>query len=137
MKRFFVLSRKERELMEIFWDNERPLARTEILDLAAQRPQTWKPSSLYILLDALMKKGAVQVEGFYLNSRKLGRLFQAAITKEDYSYMQISKAAHEAQQAGYNIVCVLPRLLGNDLQALEEAGQYVQSLQNKKAGKPH
>lgn len=96
MSKLYTLSPKEMELMQILWDAAEPLGRQEILDRAAERECTWKPNSVHILLNALLMKGAVRVSGYYLNSRKMGRSFKAAATKEQYAIMQVGKALEDA-----------------------------------------
>ncbi len=99
-KKYYTLSKKEKELMDIFWDSDEPLARSEILERAEKRKCSWKPNSVHILLNSLLDKKAVQVAGFYLNSRKLGRTFEAAISREDYALMQVELAADQAKAEG-------------------------------------
>ncbi len=99
MKNLFSLSKKEKELMDIFWDAEAPLSRVEILERAEQRKCSWKPNSIHILVNSLLDKKAVQVAGFYLNSRKIGRTFEPAITKEQYAIMQVRLAIREGESS--------------------------------------
>ncbi len=82
--------------MEILWEAGEPLDRQEILNRAAAKPVTWKPNSIHIILNGLLNKGAVRVAGYCLNSRKLGRTFEAVITKEQYAIMQVRKALEES-----------------------------------------
>lgn len=96
----FTLSKKEKELMDIFWNADEPLARSEILERAEEKKCSWKPNSVHILLNSLLDKKAIQVAGFYLNSRKLGRTFEAAITREEYAVMQVELAATQAKAEG-------------------------------------
>ncbi len=96
MSELYTFSPKERELMEILWDAGEPLDRQEILGRAEAGSVTWKPNSIHILLNNLLMKGAVAVAGYYLNSRKLGRTFAPAITKEQYAIMQVRKSLEEA-----------------------------------------
>lgn len=96
----FTLSKKEKELMDIFWSADEPLARSEILERAEEKKCSWKPNSVHILLNSLLDKKAIQVAGFYLNSRKLGRTFEAAITREEYAVMQVELAATQAKAEG-------------------------------------
>ena len=49
-EQYFTLSKKEQELMELFWDAGKPLARAEILELAASRAA--KPGDVVILSPA-------------------------------------------------------------------------------------
>lgn len=107
----YTMSKKELELMEIFWKAEEPLARAEILERAEEAHCTWKPTSIHILLNSLLNKGAVRVTGFYLNSRKLGRTFEAAITRRGYAVMQVSLALHGAEDlAGMSEKSVMQEL---------------------------
>lgn len=96
MSKLYTFSPKEMELMQILWDAGEPLGRQEILDRAAEGECTWKPNSVHILLNALLSKGAVTVAGYYQNSRKVGRNFKAAITKEQYSIMQAHRVLEDA-----------------------------------------
>lgn len=96
MKNTFVLSKKEKEFMELFWEAGCPLAREEVLARAALRKCTWKPNSFHILVNSLLKKGALKVAGYHINSRKLGRDYAPAITPEEYAAMLVVNAAAEA-----------------------------------------
>lgn len=96
--KLFTLSKKEMELMLLLWDAEKPLARQEILDRAAARECSWKPNSIHILLNALLEKEAVQVTGFSLDSHRLSRTFEPAVSKEEYSRMQVKLALEEAEK---------------------------------------
>ena len=40
----------------------------------------------------------MEVAGFYLNSRKLGRTFSPSLTREDYAIMQVEIAAIQARE---------------------------------------
>ncbi len=93
----FTFSKKEMELMRLFWEAGEPLARQDILERAEKSYCSWKPNSVHILLNSLMEKGAVRVAGFYLNCRKLGRTFEAAVSPEKYAKMQVRIALREAQ----------------------------------------
>lgn len=99
-EQYFTFSKKEQELMELFWDAGTPLARGEILERAANRKTSWKPNSVHILVNSLMEKGALEVAGYYLSSRKLGRTFQPTLTLQDYRLMQVKHAVILAVEAG-------------------------------------
>lgn len=99
-EQFYTFSKKEAEVMEIFWETGEPLSRAEILERASSRNCTWKPNSVHILLNSLLDKGALQVEGYYLSSRKLGRTFGPAVTRQEYALMQVLHASQLAERAG-------------------------------------
>ena len=100
MENTFILSKKEEEVMQLFWEAGQPLGRIDLLEMAAQRECSWKPNSIHILLNQLLEKNAICVAGFYQESRRLGRSFEPTVTKEDYYTMQVAVAAGEALQCG-------------------------------------
>ncbi len=100
---FQPLSHKETELMELLWNAGEPLGRSEILERAEQQKPSWKPNSIHILLNQLMGKNYVTVAGYYLNSRKLGRTFQPAITRQEYALIRLRHASMLAEQEGISL----------------------------------
>ncbi len=97
---YYRLSPKEAELMEIFWSAGEPLGRQEVLDRAAAAHQSWKPNSIHILINQLLQKKYLEVNGFYLSSRKLGRNFQPTLTKQDYALLRLRDASVQAEDEG-------------------------------------
>ncbi len=102
-REFQPLSHKEMELMELLWDAGEPLGRGEILERAEQQKNSWKPNSIHILLNQLMDKNYVTVAGYYLSSRKLGRTFQPALTRQDYALSRLCHASRLAEQEGVSL----------------------------------
>lgn len=100
---YHPLSRKEAEMMRIFWDAGEPLSRAEILERAEEHPQSWKPNSVHILINQLMEKKYIVVSGFYLNSRKLGRTFQPALTPQEYALLRLCHDSKLAEEAGVSL----------------------------------
>ena len=49
-----VLSKNEFEIMSLFWSENRPLSRSEIITLSPQKG--WKERSIHILLNSLLEK---------------------------------------------------------------------------------
>lgn len=128
--KYFTLSKKEKELMDIFWESDSPLARSEILECAKERQCSWKPNSVHILLNSLLEKNAVQVAGLYLNSRKLGRTFEPAITRDEYAIMQVVIAADKAKEEGVSDCdCLLAALIGDgtDVSVLDAAAKAIKA----------
>lgn len=121
--------------MELFWDADLPLARAEILERASQRECSWKPNSVHILVNSLLDKGALQVAGYYLNSRKLGRTFEPAITREDYAIMQVEQAADQAKNINgleaSNLVAALVGDQGVDDNEIDEMLSILENLKKE------
>jgi predicted transcriptional regulator len=85
----FTLSKNELGVMTLLWKESRALSRTEIIELSTEK--TWKASSIHILLNSLLKKGAIKVEGFVQTGKNYGRTYIAAVTQEEYAAMQFAK----------------------------------------------
>ncbi len=76
------LTRNELQVMDIFWNTAEPLSRAALLKKAEE--QTWKPNSVHILINSLLKKGALREAGFTRSGKTYGRTFVAAMTCDQY-----------------------------------------------------
>ncbi len=89
----FRLSKNEMEIMSLFWQEGRPLSKSEIIELSADR--SWKASSVYVLLNSLLKKGAIREAGFVKSQTNIGRTFEAMLNENEYVIMQINNDIKE------------------------------------------
>lgn len=76
------LTKNEIEIMDVLWKEKRPLARGEILKLSEDK--TWMDSSVHILLNSMLKKGAIREAGFIKCGKTCGRVYEAALSCEEY-----------------------------------------------------
>lgn len=76
------LTKSELEIMNVLWKAERPLSRAEILELSSDK--TWKDNSIHILLNGMLKKGAIQGDGFVRSGKVWGRLYAPTIGIGEY-----------------------------------------------------
>lgn len=76
------LTKNEIEIMDVLWKAERPLARGEILSLSEDK--TWMDSSIHILLNSMLKKGAIREAGFIKCGKTCGRVYEPALSCEEY-----------------------------------------------------
>ena len=77
-----VLTRSELEIMDVLWDSQAPLSRGELLEQSTDK--NWKDSSVHILLNGLLRKGAIQEVGFVKRSKTYGRTFAPTLSREAY-----------------------------------------------------
>ena len=56
------LTKSELEVMNVLWKAARPLSRNDIITMSVDK--SWKSSSIHILLNGLLKKGAIKEAGF-------------------------------------------------------------------------
>lgn len=76
------LTKSEMEIMDVLWEDGGALSRADFL--ARQKEKTWKDSSIHILLNGLLNKGAIREAGIIKCSKTYGRTFLPTITREEY-----------------------------------------------------
>jgi len=93
-----VLTRSEMEIMDVMWESGVPLSRSDLL--AYSQEKTWKDSSIHILLNGLLQKGAIQEAGLVKRSKTYGRVFSPTLTREEYFARTIFSHRHKPQIVG-------------------------------------
>lgn len=76
------LTKSEMEIMDVLWNVQTPLSRADLLGQGAEK--SWKDSSVHILLNGLLQKGAIQEAGFVRRNKTYGRTFMPTLTREEY-----------------------------------------------------
>lgn len=83
------LTENELEIMELLWQENRPLSRSEIIELSPER--SWKASSIHILLNKLLEKDAICVKGFVKTGKNYGRTYFPNITPEEHIVLSLQQ----------------------------------------------
>lgn len=128
-KHAFNLTKNEAEIMEVMWKAERPLSRSEIIDLSPDR--TWKASSFHILLNSMLQKGAVKVVGFVLNTKKYARTFAPTVTAAEYTVLQAKASPSYTPERIPEIMQVL--LPDADEKVLDELEKMIEQARQRRA----
>ena len=76
------LTKNEIEIMDVLWKEERALSRGEILSLSEDK--SWMDSSVHILLNSMLRKGAIREAGFVKCGKTCGRVYEATMSCEEY-----------------------------------------------------
>lgn len=84
-----MLTKSEREIMELLWKTNNSLTATEIVSLSPKK--TWKTSYIHLLLNSLLKKEMIKVSGIKQTTKNFARTFEAALTREEYLILEIKK----------------------------------------------
>ena len=92
------LTRSEMEIMDVLWESGVPMSRADLL--AHSEEKTWKDSSVHILLNGLLQKGAIQEAGLVKRSKTYGRLFAPTLTREQYFANTIFCHRYKPQMVG-------------------------------------
>lgn len=92
------LTRSEMEIMNVLWESDVPLSRSDLL--ANSEEKTWKDSSVHILLNGLLQKGAIREAGLVKRSKTYGRVFAPTLTREEYFANTIFSHSHKPDMIG-------------------------------------
>lgn len=92
------LTRSEMEIMDVLWEDGGALSRSDFLERSAEK--SWKDSSVHILLNGLLKKGAIKEAGVVKRSKTYGRTFLPTMTREEYFANTIFSHRYKPQMVG-------------------------------------
>ena len=76
------LTKIELEVMNVIWNADRPLAKSEIAKLCTNK--TWKDSYTHLLVTGLLKKGALRECGAIKVGKAWASAYEANISCEEY-----------------------------------------------------
>lgn len=120
------LTRSEMEIMDVLWASDIPLSRSDLLERSEEK--TWKDSSVHILLNGLLQKGAIEEAGFVKRSKTYGRTFSPVLTREEYFATTIFSHRHKPQ-----IVGLFEALLRREDITAQDLAQIEALIANKKS----
>lgn len=113
------LTRSEMEIMDVLWNAGVPMSRADLLTQSEEK--SWKDSSVHILLNGLLQKGAIREAGFVKRSKTYGRTFLPTLTREEYFATTIFCHRYKPQITGL-FAALLQRedITAEDLTKIEE-----------------
>ena len=92
------LTKSEMEIMDVLWAKQAPMSRADLLEHGDEK--TWKDSSVHILLNGLLQKGAIREAGFVRRSKTYGRTFVPTMSREEYFALTIFGHRHKPELEG-------------------------------------
>ncbi|MBE6975610.1 MAG: BlaI/MecI/CopY family transcriptional regulator [Ruminococcaceae bacterium] len=92
------LTKSEMEIMDVLWEDGGELSRADFLERSAEK--SWKDSSVHILLNGLLKKGAIREVGMVKRSKTFGRTFLPTMTREEYFANTIFSHRYKPEMVG-------------------------------------
>ncbi|MDD5863511.1 MAG: BlaI/MecI/CopY family transcriptional regulator [Firmicutes bacterium] len=112
------LTKSEMEIMDVLWEAGKPLSRADLLEHSEEK--TWKDSSVHILLNGLLQKGAIQEAGLVKRSKTFGRLFTPTLTREEYFADTIFCHRHKPEIVGlFEALLRREEIIPEDLEAIQ------------------
>lgn len=83
------LTENELEILEVLWDENRPMSRPELLQrssLSESNKQT-----IHRFLNSMLEKGVLTVAGTVMCGKRPGRTYAPTISREEYVISQVDK----------------------------------------------
>ncbi|MEG1427844.1 MAG: BlaI/MecI/CopY family transcriptional regulator [Oscillospiraceae bacterium] len=85
-----ILTTSEKEIMELLWEVNKPLSGTDIVSLSENK--SWKESYIHLLINSLLRKDMIKIDGFVKTTKNYARTFVPTLTEEEYSVRQITRS---------------------------------------------
>ena len=117
------LTRSEMEIMDVLWESGKPVSRADLLSRSEDK--SWKDSSVHILLNGLLNKGAIREAGLIKRSKTYGRVFIPTMTREEYFAQTIYSHRYKPQIVG--LVQALLEQQNFSREELEQISKIIQS----------
>ena len=112
------LTRSEMQIMDVLWESDCPLSRSDLLEKSEEK--SWKDSSVHILLNGLLRKGAIREAGLVKRSKTFGRTFAPTLTREEYFAETIFCHRYKPELRGlFEALLRREDITSEDLDALE------------------
>lgn len=112
------LTKSEMEIMDVLWCDGGALSRADFLERSEEK--SWKDSSVHILLNGLLSKGAICEAGFVRHNKTYGRTFLPTMTREEYFANTIFGHRHKPDMVGLmKALLERPEVTAETLAALE------------------
>ncbi len=106
------LSPNEFKIMQLLWRMNRPLSRPEIIEMVPERD--WNPNSIHLILNNMIEKGVIRVDGMTRCGRGYGRTYAAALSNLEYAVNVLREATPDLND-DERVLGILPQLLDRDL----------------------
>lgn len=90
------LSDNELAVLHALWNADTPLSRPEILERIPNN--NWNPNSIHLVLNNLIKKGFIKVEGMARCGQSYGRTYTATKTQGEYAASLVLNAIPDTLQ---------------------------------------
>jgi len=90
MKNNLSLTKSEYSVLETLWNCNESLSRRDIMEQTVNR--TWKENYLTTIINSLLKKGVIEVDGYKQYANILSRTFKPSITPTEYSKIKFEQS---------------------------------------------
>lgn len=125
----FTLTPNEHEILSLMWREGRPLVRSEVLNLIPNR--SWADTSVHLLLNRMLDKGAIVTDGYKQVGKGIGRAYSAALTENQYMLMQLKKGFGMREDNPLSIAEIFATLMDDKSVSVETIAELEKILRAK------
>lgn len=104
----------EYSILMAIWNAGKPLTAKEIV--AAIPEKSFKDSAIHFIINGMLDKGLVYVDGTKLSSRIYSRCFNASVSFDEYHSNEIKTSAIYKKNKGDVLTGIVSRLMDDDLE---------------------
>ncbi len=121
--KYTLLSETELDIMQLLWQEKKDLSRPEIL--AHLEGKDWNPNSIHQVLNSMMKKGVLKVEGLARCGKVYGRTYSPTLTQQEFLVLRAQEITPQLspRERLLGIVAALTDQEGIDAETINELEQ--------------
>lgn len=125
--KYILLSETELDIMQLLWKENNGLSRPEIL--ARMEGKEWNPNSIHQVLNSMMKKGVLQVDGMARCGKVYGRTYIPTMTQQEFLARRTQEITPglSAKERLLGVVAALTEHDGIDADTINELEQLLAS----------
>lgn len=86
-----MLTKSEEEILDLLWTENKPMTSSDIVNLSVNR--TWKKSYIHLLINSMLKKEVIRIDGFVKTTKNYARTFVPVLTREEYIIKQFTESS--------------------------------------------
>ena len=120
------LTSSEKEVLEVLWKSDQPLTAREIVIYCVNK--TWKPSYIYLMLNSLVEKWMIQVEGEKRSVKNYARAYTPTMTEEEWYVRKLISQTKDKKA----FICTVLRELLKEIDDLEEIVELEKKINKRK-----
>lgn len=108
------LTNREKEVLEVLWETDQPLTAREIVNYCVKK--TWKPSYIHLMINSLLEKGMIRVEGEKRSVKNYARTYKPTMTEEEWYARELISQIKDKKA----FICIVLRELLKEIDDPEE-----------------
>lgn len=124
------LSANEFKILQVLWEEGRSLSRPEIIERTPDKD--WNPNSIHLILNNMIDKGVLCVDGLTRCGKGYGRTYAPTMTQMEYAAQQAMDATPN-YSLDERLLGVVAALVGDDSVSDKTISELENLLRTRKA----